>query len=84
MEVKFMGRMKKTSIEDWKKIAKQGKLVQEELHHLDRLLSGNVPKTVYRARFHRIDLSIADLRSTLEDRFSEEHPDDFDSGMFFG
>jgi hypothetical protein len=72
-----------TDLETWNEIAEQMKAVQDEYNELFRLLP-NVPKSVWMDEYADGDDSITQLKSDLEDRMSEEHPDEWDTDVFYG
>ena len=81
-----MAKMQKTDMEDWEEIGEQAQKAREELFKLHELLGGGsvVPKTVWREAFTKADDGMSALKSDLEDRMAEEHPDEFDTDVFYG
>jgi hypothetical protein len=76
--------MKETDYEDWIEIAEQTARVEEELRELARMMSGSVPKSVHHQQWDRADDAMTKLKSDLENRFAEEHPDDWSTHDFYG
>lgn len=79
-----MAQKQTTDMEQWEEIGKQAQKAREELFALHELLSGSVPKTAWRDGFETADDGLTALKSDLENRMGEEHPDDFDTDVFYG
>lgn len=65
-----------TDIEQWGEIGDQAKKARDEMFELFDLLRGDVPKTVWYDDFKKMLDANGALKSILEDRLSEEHPDE--------
>lgn len=72
-----------TDMKRWELIADQMRRTQAELMALLTLLN-SVPKTVHRDGFSKADDGLTQLKSDLEDRMAEEHPDTWDTDVFYG
>ncbi|EMA45495.1 hypothetical protein C449_07740 [Halococcus saccharolyticus DSM 5350] len=81
-----MAQKQTTDMDDWEEIGEQAQKAREELFKLHELLGGGdaVPKTVWRDAFEKADGGLSALKSDLEDRMVEEHPDEFDTDVFYG
>lgn len=75
-----------TDMDDWEEIGEQAQQAREELFNLFDLIAedGNVPKTAWLDAFEKADDGLSALKSDLEDRMAEEHPDEFDTDVFYG
>lgn len=78
-----MSRKQTTDMKQWELIADQVRRTRAELMALHTLLS-TVPKTVQRGGFDKTDAGLTKLKSDLEDRMAEEHPDTWDTDVFYG
>jgi hypothetical protein len=76
--------MSDTDMETWEEIGEQARRVQSELYYLQTLLADEVPKSTYYNSFSDADSAITSLKSALEDRMAEEHPDDWETDVFYG
>jgi len=77
-------KRKKSSMDEWKRYA-------ELLDELDNIkfklldaIAGDVPKTVHSPGWDKIDEGETKLRSDLEDRMFQEHPDKASIDIFYG
>lgn len=70
---------------EWRRIGWQMKRIHAELCHLfDLLNAAGVPQSEWTDAFNRMDGGDTTLRSRLESRYSREHPDTFELGVFYG
>jgi hypothetical protein len=76
--------MSELDMERWEEIGEQARRVQAELYHLQRMMGDDVPKSVYMEAFGDADTAVVELKSALEDRMAQEHPESWDTGTFFG
>jgi hypothetical protein len=76
--------MSDTNIKTWSEIGEQIRRVQAELYYLQTLLSGEVPKSTYYDDFSDADAAVTQLKSSLEDRMAHEHPDAWETDVFYG
>ncbi|SEQ03097.1 hypothetical protein [Natrinema salaciae] len=78
--------MQRTDMVEWEKIAEAIHQLQDARSNLLRTLTGegNVPKSVYRTQYERVEDSTSKLKSDLEDRMFEEHPDEASIDVFYG
>lgn len=67
----------------WELIADQMRRTEAELSAL-RTLMGSVPKTVHRNGSDKAGDGLTQLKSDLEDRMAKEHPDTWDTHVFYG
>ena len=75
---------KTTEYDHWQEIGNQAKRLGAEKNHLHSLLTGDVPKTVWKDQFGRLDDSYSKLKSDLEDRIADEHPSEWEISDFYG
>ncbi|KXA92555.1 hypothetical protein AKJ66_03970 [candidate division MSBL1 archaeon SCGC-AAA259E22] len=59
------------------------KNVRRELFELSNKLE-TVPKFVYNDKYHNVSKHLREMKSDLEDRMFEEHPDKADENVFYG
>ena len=76
-------KISETDFEKWKEIAEKIKNVRRELYELSDELE-TVPKNVYNDEYHQVSKHLRGLKSKLEDRMFEEHPDEADENIFYG
>lgn len=77
-----MGKMRKTDVEDWKEIAEKINEVQAELHESSDLIY-QCPKSVFSYNWHAVKRNFGKVKSKLESRFAKEHPEEFDTKIFY-
>lgn len=78
--------MNETDMEQWREIADAMQTLQDaQTDLLDELArGGDVPKGTYRDHYEQLSDAQSKLKSDLEDRLFEEHPDDATIGIFYG
>ena len=75
---------KSKSLEEWKQLASELKKTRNSFfENIGPNLRG-IPKTVYNEEYRRMLKYFDRFKSKLEDRFSEEYPDEFDTHIFYG
>ncbi len=65
----------KITVEDYKVVGAQVKLMKGAPSNIVRLLSGKVPKSLYMPQIYKIEESLRILSSNLEDRMFHDYPD---------
>lgn len=75
---------KSGSVDEWKRYAELLDQIEELHFELMNEMSGNVPETVSEQGWEKMHEGQTKLKSDLEDRFAEEHPDEFDTHVFYG
>ena len=65
----------KITVEDYKVVGAQVKLMKGSLSNIVRLLSGKVPKSLYMPQIYKIEDALRVLGSNLEDRMFHDYPD---------
>lgn len=65
----------KITVEDYKVVGAQVKLMKGALSNIVRLLSGKVPKSLYMPRVYKMEEALRLLGSNLEDRMFHDYPD---------
>lgn len=75
--------MEKTDFEKWKEIAEKVKDVRRELYELSNELE-TIPQSVYMDEYHQVSKHLRKMKSDLEDRMFEEHPEEADEDVFYG
>ena len=75
-----------TDFENWEEIADAMRDVQEAHSELLSAMAhrGDVPKSVYVDLYDDLSDTQSQLKSDLEDRMFEEHPDKADTAVFYG
>jgi len=81
-----MSKKQTTEYEQWLEIAAQVNAVQAEMRELLNQLNtdGDVPKTVYGPQNRRANDALSQLKSDLENRMFEEHPEKASTDDFYG
>ena len=79
-------KQKTTDIEQWEEIAEAINELEEAKSKLLTAMAqrGDVPKSVYRDHYDRLNDAESKLKSDLEDRMFEEHGDKVDTKVFYG
>lgn len=77
-----MGKRRKTDVADWKEIAEKINEIQSELHKLNDLIY-QTPKSVFSYNWHATKRHFGEVKSKLESRFAKEHPEEFDTKIFY-
>ncbi len=72
-----------TDFEKWKEIAEKVKNVRRELYELSDDLE-TVKDSVYNDEYHEVSKNLRKMKSKLEDRMFEEHPEKADENVFYG
>lgn len=78
-----MGNVQKTDPEDWEEIGEAVRQVNRDVTELVGLLS-SVPKSEWRDEHQRASDAMSQLKHVLEERMAKEHPDDWDTDIFYG
>ena len=65
----------KITVEDYKVVGAQVKLMKGAPSNIVRLLSGKVPKSLYMPQIYKIEDALRVLSSNLEDRMFHDYPD---------
>ncbi len=71
---------KSKSLEEWKQLASELKKTRNSFFEN----IGRLRPTVYNEEYRRMLKYFDRFKSKLEDRFSEEYPDEFDTHIFYG
>lgn len=78
--------MKETDMDQWHEIAAAMQQLQDaQTDLLDAMArNGDVPKGVYNDHYERLSDAQSKLKSDLEDRMFNEHPDEAEIDIFYG
>lgn len=67
----------KTDTDQWEDISEQCLNIQNELYNLNNMLNeSNIPDSVSRFQFTRMEDALYKFQNMMRERFDEEHPDD--------
>ena len=72
------------NMDQWNEIADTVNELEQLQTELLEQMSGNVPKSVYIDSFEKIQSGTTTLKSDLEDRMFQEHPNEADVTIFYG
>lgn len=75
--------MQKTDYEEWEEIGERLKQVDRDITALVHVLN-SVPKSEWTDQHDRASDAIAQLRDDLEERMAKEHPEKWDTDVFYG
>jgi hypothetical protein len=75
---------KTSSMEEFKEYARLLNEIQALNSELLDKMAGDVPKKVYSNGFEKLSDGESQLKSDLEDRMAEEHPDEWSVDVFYG
>lgn len=75
---------KESSFDDFERYAQLLDQIEELHFQLMTMLSGDVPKSVYLDGWAKMNDGETKLRSDLEDRLFQEHPEKADIDVFYG
>lgn len=75
--------MQKTEFEDWQRIAEVVNQLDLDVIALVRELN-SVPKSEWGDAHRKANEGMSELKHLLEERVAKEHPDKWDTDMFYG
>lgn len=78
-----MSRMDKTEMEKWEEIGEIVKQVNRDVTSLVTLLN-SVPKSEWSNEHGKVSDGMTQLKHVLEERMAKEHPDEWDTDIFYG
>lgn len=72
-----------TPVDEWHEIGDEVKRVNEELTDLLDTLN-TIPKSVWEDEYFKATGGLSELKDVLDERFCQEHPDEFETTVFYG
>ena len=72
-----------TEFEEWEEIAERVNQIDNDVTALVELLN-SIPKSEWVDEQQKASRAMSELKDVLEERLAKEHPDDWDTDMFYG
>ena len=72
-----------TDFDEWEEIAERVKQIDNDVTALVTLLN-SIPKSEWEDEHQKASEGMSELKDILEERLAKEHPDKWDTHMFYG
>lgn len=78
-----MSDLQTTEFEEWEEIAEKVKQVDNDVTALVNVLN-SLPQKEWQEEQQRASEAISELKNVLEERLAKEHPEEWETDMFYG
>ena len=78
-----MSNLQTTEFEEWEEIAEKVNQVDNDVTSLVTVLN-SIPKSEWEEEQQKASEALSELKHVLEERVAEEHPEKWDTDMFYG